>query len=101
MTPRRDMYAGYVSEAGNWLPVAPEWAEIREAPIPMVPGEGRVWRLRDGGKERLGYWGRHPFEADHEGWLSAIDPTIMLTPTHFRDLVCPMQWAPVVETADG
>ena len=85
----RDLYAGYVSEAGHWLPVAPEWTEIKEAP------RTRCWRVRDSGVERLAYWGQHPHDEEYEGWLSAIDPTIMLSPTHFRDLVCPPQWAPL------
>ncbi len=84
--PLQDLYAGYVQD-GRWLAQATEWTEIRHAP------HTRIWRVLDGGVERLAYWGRHPHDEDYEGWLSAVDPTIMLSPTHFRDLVRPPAFA--------
>ncbi len=75
-------YDGYYDHAGQWLAIAPDWADIREAP------RNRVFRVLDRGEPRMARWGTHPVTGK-QGWLSVIDDHLMLDPTHFRDLARP------------
>lgn len=76
------LYAGYHAADGSWLAKAPEWEDIKEAP------HDRVYRVLDRGEARMARWGVHEFTGV-EGWLSVVDPALLLEPTHFRDLVRP------------
>ena len=80
--PDLDLYACYYDADGRWAPIAPEWSDIREAP------RHRVWRVLDRGQTRMARWGVHE-PTGEEGWISVVDPSLILEPTHFRDLVRP------------
>lgn len=77
------LLAGYFDAGGEWIACAPEWTDIREAP------RHRVWRVLDSdGATRLARWGAHAHTGE-EGWVSAVDPYLLLDPTQFRDLPKP------------
>lgn len=77
-----DLYAGYRDHDGTWLAKLTDWVDIREVP------RDRVYRVLDRGEARMARWGVHEFTGE-EGWLSVVDPALILDPTHGRDLPRP------------
>lgn len=77
------MLDGYYDDDGQWIAMFEDWTDIREA-----AGVDRILRVLDEGQTRMARWGKHPYTGK-VGWLSVIDETVMLEPTHCRDLARP------------